>query len=151
MTASEFNRHYLSVVDLRRAEELLACLEAASLSAARLTGAPASGLPGRKVEALTVEITEARDAVSALRARVAETEPEIVRYIEAIEDFHTRTMFRLHYLRGMSWRQVAATVGGGNTRDGVKKICYRQMLKNSPTPSPGVPGSPQKNDGIINL
>ena len=36
-------------------------------------------------------------------------------YINAIEDPPTRIFFRLRFLRGLSWKEVAAVVGGGKT------------------------------------
>ncbi len=54
----------------------------------------------------------------------------IERYISDIPDSLTRQVFALRFINGMSWRQVAFSVGGGNTEDSVKKIAYRFLDKN---------------------
>lgn len=53
----------------------------------------------------------------------------IEKYIAAIPDSRTRSVFVLRFLRGMSWRRIARRMGGGNTSDSVKKICYRYIRK----------------------
>lgn len=46
-----------------------------------------------------------------------ETRERIVNYIEGIPDPQTRQMFELHFLRGLSYRQVAEMLGGGMSRE----------------------------------
>lgn len=54
---------------------------------------------------------------------------EIESFIENIEDSLTRRIFRLRFIEGFNWVKVAMQVGGNNTPDGVKKICYRYIDK----------------------
>ena len=54
---------------------------------------------------------------------------EIENFIENIEDSLTRRIFRLRFIDGKNWVKVADDVGGNNTADCVKKICYRYIDK----------------------
>ena len=54
----------------------------------------------------------------------------LLRYINEIPDSLTRQIFKLRFINGLPWAQVAASIGGGNTEEGVKKICYRFIERN---------------------
>ncbi len=51
------------------------------------------------------------------------------KFIAAIDDSLTRQVFEYRYSRCMTWQQVAYSIGGGNTRDGVRKIAERYLKK----------------------
>lgn len=57
----------------------------------------------------------------AAKARAAAQLSEIEEYIAGIEDSVMRQIIRYRYIDGLSWRQVAVRVGGGNTEDSVRK------------------------------
>lgn len=57
-----------------------------------------------------------------------ETE-RIVDFIDSCPDSHIRTIMELRFLRFFSWAKVAYILGGGNTDDSVKKLCYRYIKK----------------------
>ena len=44
-----------------------------------------------------------------------------------IRDGYLHTVITRHYLSGHSWRQIAMTLGGGNTPDGVRKAAARYL------------------------
>ena len=48
-------------------------------------------------------------------------------YINAVEDPLVRMFFRLRFLRGLSWKEVAAAVGGGRPRTAVRDACLRYL------------------------
>lgn len=48
-------------------------------------------------------------------------------YINAIEDPLVRVFFRLRFLRGFSWKEVAAAVGGGRPGAAVRDACLRYL------------------------
>lgn len=50
-------------------------------------------------------------------------------YINGIEDWQTRKMFKLRFLKGKSWIQVAQKVGG-NTADSCRMKVKRFLQKN---------------------
>ncbi|MCD8191125.1 MAG: hypothetical protein LUD78_13085 [Clostridiales bacterium] len=47
------------------------------------------------------------------------------RYIADIPDSLARMIFHLRFVDGLPWQQVAASIGGNNTADSVRKICTR--------------------------
>jgi len=49
----------------------------------------------------------------------------LLRYIYSVEDSLVRQILSLRFVNGLSWLQVSFSIGGGNTKDGVKKIVYR--------------------------
>lgn len=71
-----------------------------------------------------------RDRLEAQAANVGES------YINAIGDPFIRIFFRLRFLRGMSWKEVAAAASGGKTGAAVRDACLR-YLSAHPVPSSG--------------
>ncbi len=47
---------------------------------------------------------------------------EILAFVEGIDDSLLRQIIVLRHVNGLSWRQVAREVGGGNTADGVRML-----------------------------
>lgn len=64
-----------------------------------------------------------RDRLEAQAASVSED------YINAIEDPFIRIFFRLRFLQGLSWKEVAAVAGGGKTGAAVRDSCLRYLSK----------------------
>ena len=105
MTKQDLNRHLELVQQLEHCRELLTTLEAAAgPRAQRLDGMPHA--PG------------IRDGVGDLAAEIADTKAEI----ECLQ-----AEIRLRYIRGGTWKEVAALIGGGNTEQGVKNRAYRYI------------------------
>lgn len=50
-------------------------------------------------------------------------------YINAIEDPFIRIFFRLRFLQGLSWKEVAAVASGGKTGGAVRDSCLRYLSK----------------------
>lgn len=62
---------------------------------------------------------------SELEIKIAEQIIEVEKFIASIKDSHTRRIVELRVVEGLSWKQVAEEIGGGNTENGVKKIYSR--------------------------
>ena len=54
---------------------------------------------------------------------------EIENFIDNIEDSLTRRIFRLRFVEGKNWVQVAVRIGGDNTPDGVRMAVKRYLQK----------------------
>lgn len=54
---------------------------------------------------------------------------EIEKFIDSIEDSVIRQVIELKYIDGLSWKDIAARQGGGNTEDGIRKACERFLRK----------------------
>lgn len=54
---------------------------------------------------------------------------KLEKYIETISDSMTRQIFTLRFASGLSWQAVAMKIGGNNTADSVRMICFRYLKK----------------------
>ena len=132
MTLNELSEHYQLRVQLAEVETMLQSLRcAASPGAQALTGMPHATGVRDKVGDLAVEIATMADEVDRLRQEIGQQEGEVQAYIAAIPDPRTQTIFRLRFIRGLMWCEVAAILGGGNSTYGVKSACYRYLEKDA--------------------
>lgn len=131
MTLSELSRYYRLQKRQNRNREMLNSLQdrahAGALGAQVITGMPHAPGVRDKVGDLIVEIEDVKEEIERLKIEMDQAERDISSYIQTIPDVQTRLVFRLRFLRCMTWDDVAATVGGRNTVSGVKKICYRYI------------------------
>ena len=128
MTLEELNEYFRLLGRLNRARELLASLEAAAAPRSpQLDGMPHTPGYSDRVGSLAAEITDMRTRVADLENEARWESVEVSRFIDSIPDDQARLIFRLRFLRGLSWGEVAAIIGGGNTENSVKKICYRHL------------------------
>lgn len=111
--------------DQRRLEELEA--RAGFPSLPKLTGMPAAPHGGdSQVERMVAELVDLQAVIAAKQIQCIHERARLERYISSIPDSLTRLVFQLRFVNGLSWEQVAESVGG-NTVDSVKKICYRYL------------------------
>lgn len=128
MTLQELSHHFKLRERLERDMDLLKSLEAAACPGAQvLTGMPHAPGVRDKVGDLAVEIADLKERIRYLENEIAVAEQEVARFITAIPDEQLRVIFRLRFLRGLTWGEVAAVVGGRNTEDGVKTSAYRYL------------------------
>ena len=133
MTKQDLDRHLELRQQLAADLELLASLEAAAVPRAqRLDGMPHAHGASDPTGNLAVEIADMRETVARRQAAVARSEEALATYIGTIEDSQTRMIFRLRYVHGMAWKEVATAVGGRNTENGVKSLCYRYIARAGP-------------------
>ena len=130
MTLDELNEHLELRGRLEKAEEMLAALrEAACPGAQVLTGMPHTPGIKDKVGDLAAEIADMDARISFLESEIERTKPPIIAFIETVEDIQLRLIFRLRFIRGLAWKEVAAVIGGRNSEDSVKMACYRYLGK----------------------
>lgn len=144
MTKQDLDRHLELRQQLENDREMLAALEAAAGPRTQLLdGMPHTLGVGDPVSYLAVEIADMRETITRREAAVARSEMAVKAYIQTIEDSLTRMIFRLRFIRGMTWKEVAAAVGGRNTENGVKNVCYRYVARGGPARM----GRPPKRKG----
>ena len=130
MTFEKLNQHARLHRQLAEAMELRSSLEtAAGPGAQALTGMPhAPGYQDRLGD-LAAEIADVSRDIEVLEAEIVRQEEEIEAFIRTIRDPHTRTVFRLRFLRGLGWGEIASVIGGGNTASGVRMTVTRYFRR----------------------
>ena len=114
--------------DISRLEELKD--RAYSLSASKITGMPRGGnIAGSAIDRNAAEIADLEAIISAKITQCMHERNRLERYIADIPDSLTRMIFTLRFINGLSWLQVAFSIGGANTEDSVRMMCKRYIDK----------------------
>ena len=82
------------------------------------------GLPGERNE----KLLRLRGRLERRMNDLQDLRAEIFAWVEGIEDSLLRQIIILRHVNGLSWRQVAREIGGGNTGDSVRKM-HDRFLK----------------------
>lgn len=128
MTLYDLNEHFELRERLAKSEELLMRLrEAATPGAQNITGMPRVIGKSDRVGNLAVEIADIEKTLPQLRRQVEQSEKRVLAYIDQISDMSIRTVIRLRFIRCLQWSEVAEIVGGGNTPESVRMLCYRYL------------------------
>lgn len=98
---------------------------AAEPGAQKMTGMPHAQGVSDIVGNFGVEIAYLDEHIKQLKRERDEELPIIEEYIGSITDSRVHLAYRLRFVRGMRWKDVATCLGGRNTEDGVKSMCYR--------------------------
>lgn len=130
MTLQDLNAHFILRQELNEAEEMLANLEAkAGPRAQALDGLPRAPGVRDTVGTLAIAIADLKDSIAELTDQVSRSETEIERFICTIADNRLRCIFRLRFLQGLAWKEVAFMMGRYATEAAVKAECYRYLRK----------------------
>jgi hypothetical protein len=113
-------------MDARRLEELEAKVQPGGRV---LTGMPRVRGAGDAVGSLAAEIADLRGCIEAKRRQCLYERNRLERYISGIDDSLTRQIFAYRFVSGLSWEQVAACIGGGNSAGSVRMTCYRRLKR----------------------
>lgn len=129
MTKKELSQLYWLNREIEEEKRKLRELEAASTSStAKITGLPHVSGAHDKIGDMAILIAEQRDLID-LKVRQSVIEyNRLNRYIAGVEDAQMRMILSLRYVNGLSWQQVAYSVGGNNTADSVRKA-HDRFLK----------------------
>ena len=129
MTLKELSQLYWLNREIERDKKRLEELKAMpAVSAAKLTGMPSgSSFSGSSIDRYVAEIVDLEAIISAKITQCLHERNRLERYIADIPDSLTRQIFTLRFINGLTWLQVAYSIGGYNTEDSVKKICYRHL------------------------
>lgn len=128
MTLRELNAHLKLVQELREMQEIRSyLLSKAQPGAQRLTGMPHVGGVSDPTGELGAEIAELRTAIDAKQREVNASAAPVAAWIQTIQRYKTRFIFKQRYLNGLYWKEVAFMVGHGQTAGNVSKICYQYL------------------------
>ena len=73
------------------------------------------------------EIADLRGIIADKQRRCLSERARLERYISGIDDSALRQIFTYRFVDGLSWKNVAMHVGGGNTADSVRKKVKRYL------------------------
>ena len=126
MTLEQLNELFDLREQLRKVQEMRQpFMDAARPGAQVLTGMPHATGARDKVGDLAVEIAHLDTRAEEIQARIADRETAADQFIRCIPDDRTQMVFRLRFMHGMTWAEVAERFGGRNTEGSVRMICYR--------------------------
>jgi hypothetical protein len=111
-------------------EQLEALIAKAEGPGALLSRMPRAGIPSDRLSLYAAEIADLRGILEEKIARCLHECNRLMRYIDGVPDARLRMILTLRFVKGLSWGQTAAGVGGGNTVGGIKKTVYRFLCKN---------------------
>ena len=111
-------------MDRQRLKELEALATSLTVN---MDGMPHASGYGDKIAGCVAEIVDLQAIIAAKQQQCLYERNRLERYIASVPDSLTRQILTLRFVDGKSWAAVAMTIGGGNTEDGVKKICYRYV------------------------
>lgn len=132
MTLKELKNYPYVVNALQKYEKELAELydDSAGSMSPDMSGMPhGSAASGSKVF-FGVERNEVY--INDLKQKISEYKERLYKYRQffaSIEDDLTLQIFELRFKYSFRWEQVAAHIGGNNTENTVKKVCYRYLEK----------------------
>lgn len=127
MTLAELNGHLDMVTQLHSARETLQNMQDRILGAQPYDGMPHGHEASRKTENLSILLKEQSDEVDRLERIVSRSEKSIRKWISTVPDTRAKTVYRLRFLCGMKWEDVADYVGGEKSADAVRMLCYRYI------------------------
>ena len=132
MTLQELTELFRLKEELANAEQILESLRAAAQpQAAKMTGMPHMSGVNDRVGDLTVEIVDTEKTIQSLNERITKTEKRVTAFISDIPDVQTRTIFRLRFIRSLTWKEVSSIMGRKYTVDSVKNRVYKYLCEHT--------------------
>ncbi len=129
MTLKELSQLYYLNRETERDQERLEKLRASASApgAPNYDGMPKSPSFENRLERYIAEIVDLEAIIQAKITQCLHERARLERYIAEIPDSLTRQIFQLRFIDGLTWVQIAFSVGGGNTEEGVRKRVYRYL------------------------
>ena len=128
MTREQLYDHFSLRQELDQTKEVLNALRAAASPGAQaLTGMPHAPGVTDKTGDLAAEIIDMEKEIKWMQETIAQEEPEISAFIRTVKPARIRTLFRLRYLRGLSWKEVSLVYGEHSSEATVRTAVYRYM------------------------
>lgn len=90
---------------------LQALNDSATRGAAALSRSPGGNGSGRALENAVIQMTDLQDRINEDILHLVEKKREIYDAIELVKSLRSRNILNLHYVEGMTWREVANNLG----------------------------------------
>lgn len=128
MTLKMLSKYYELRKKLMLYEDTLGSLRAAAESITpKLSDMPKSPNAQDKVSKFVAQIVDLEKQISELTSDINRERQAVMDFVESIQDGFIKTIFSLRFIECMTWAEIAEVVGGDNTEDSVKKVCYRYL------------------------
>ena len=125
MTLDELNAHRDGLVELARLREILDRLrDKAHPGAQRLDGMPHGSGVGDPTGQLAAEIADLSAVIEAQEQALRSSGQAVARFVDTIPDARTRLVFRLRFVHGLTWKEVADHLGQYTSEWSAANICY---------------------------
>lgn len=112
MTKQELSQLYWLNKEIKEEKRRLDELEAAATGCtAKITGLPHVGGKCDKTSDFAILIAEQRDLIDLMIKRSIVEYDRLNRYIASVEDAQIRMVLSLRYINGLSWQQIAFSIG----------------------------------------
>lgn len=119
MTLEELNEHLALRQELARDREILMSLETRAVPGAQvLTGMPHAPGVVAKTEIFAVEIADYTAHIEELEAEIREQQKKIEAWLKTVPPT-MRLIFRLRFIHGLRWKEVAFYMGANFTEESV--------------------------------
>lgn len=116
-------------MDKRRLDELEAMTT--SPKSPKYDGMPHAPGYSDTLARCVAEIVDLKAIIAAKQIQCIHERTRLERYISGIPDSLTRQIFTYRFVNGLSWWQVAYSIGGNNTGDGVRMRVKRYLEETS--------------------
>ena len=128
MTNQELSQLYYLNKEIAQQKKRLEELKAASTNITpQITGMPHGTGTSDKVSRYAAEIADLQALIELNIQKCWYELNRLNRYIADCDDSLTRQILTLRYINGLSWLQVAMSIGGDNTADSVRMIHNRYL------------------------
>ena len=129
MTLKELSQLYYLNREIERDQERLEQLRArvSAPGSPNYDGMPKSPSFENRLERYIAEMVDLEAIIQAKITQCLHERNRLERYIAEIPDSLTRQIFQLRFINGLTWVQIAYSVGGNNTEEGVRKRVYRYL------------------------
>ena len=131
MNYKELNSLYLLDRHIKRLERRIGDLEGCSSPKSPISdGMPrAPSYRSDPTGNAGVNIADEKNKLEGIKKGYESKKAKLEAEIYSLDDELIKAILLHRFVDLMSWRDVAQNVGGGNTTDSVKKMCYRFLKK----------------------
>ena len=126
----ELSQLYWLNREIEEQQRRLAELETLATSCtSRITGMPHATGVTDKLAKYAAEIADLHGLIDLNIRKCFYELNRINRFISTLEDSLIRQILSLRYVNGLTWQQIAFSIGGGNTADSVRKVHNRFLSR----------------------
>ena len=131
MTKKELSQLYYLNCEIEEQQRRLAELESVATSCtANITGLPKTDGIADKIAKYAIEIADLKGLLDLNLKKCFYELNRLNRYIQSVEDSQMRLILSLRYINGLSWRQIAFSIGGSTTEDSIRMLHNRFLKEN---------------------